>query len=166
MLLLVVLAISAFTDWMHRKIYNVTIYPALAIVMLLYCVPWGSDFREPIIGTTYLSDAIIGGIVCFFVMMTLWLTNGIGGGDVKVSGLIGLCLGLSAAFTVILLAFMLASVGLLIDKIALKIKKTFRSRSVRNDDLSAESNIEKGVPLGPYFALSYLLLLTITIVGR
>lgn len=83
-LLMIVMAVSVYTDIRYRKIYNKVIYPAMLLIILI--VFWQSGF-----------SGIVLSIKGFFLGMAFlllpFMLGGIGAGDVKLLGVVGLAKG-------------------------------------------------------------------------
>lgn len=77
-----------FIDVEHRLIPNRLVYPA-AVLAVATSPLW------PELGVT---RAIVGGLVGFLVMLVPFLLGGMGGGDVKLGGLIGIMVGFPLVF--------------------------------------------------------------------
>jgi prepilin signal peptidase PulO-like enzyme (type II secretory pathway) len=95
-------------DIVYRVIPNRVVYPA---VLLALSLSWAWEGRRP-------GDALVGGAVAFASVTVLrWLTRGgLGGGDLKMAGLVGLVVGYSnlpVAATVMVLAGGVSALALL-----------------------------------------------------
>lgn len=97
----------AMHDLATRTIPNRVVYPAAVLAM---ATAWGPGNPEP-------TGALLGGAIAFTVFAVLRMaTRGIGGGDVKFAGLVGLVVGvaeLPLALTVTALAGGVAALALL-----------------------------------------------------
>jgi len=80
LLLFAVAAVSCCTDLKCRKIYNVVIYPALVLALAL---------RLSAFGLSGLIPAAQGLALGLVFLLIPYLLGGIGGGDVKLLGVIG-----------------------------------------------------------------------------
>lgn len=72
-----------FIDIEHRLILNRVVYPSVIVAAAV----------SPIWPELGLSKALVGGVVGFLVMLLPCLLGGMGGGDVKLAGLIGVMVG-------------------------------------------------------------------------
>lgn len=77
-----------FIDLEHRVIPNQLVYPAVLVAAAL----------SPLWPELSLSRALIGGVVGFLVMLVPCLLGGMGFGDVKLAGLIGVMVGFPLVF--------------------------------------------------------------------
>ncbi|ANX10948.1 hypothetical protein ABE41_002835 [Fictibacillus arsenicus] len=85
-------------------------------------------------------DAVAGGLLgfCFLLLLAILSKGGIGGGDIKLMGVLGLVLGFQGAFLTLMIA---SVVGLIVGAIGLLMKKFTRKTAI---------------PFGPYLALGAL----------
>ncbi|MDV2581346.1 A24 family peptidase [Alkalibacillus haloalkaliphilus] len=79
-LLLIVLLICLVTDLKERKIYNKILLPSFVAALLL-----NSFFY----GLSGLSDALLGSLIGFAILLIPYLMGGMGAGDVKLLAVIG-----------------------------------------------------------------------------
>ncbi|MFD1359634.1 prepilin peptidase [Fictibacillus halophilus] len=88
-------------------------------------------------------DAVAGGLLgfCFLLLLAILSKGGIGGGDIKLMGVLGLVLGFQGAFLTLMIA---SVVGLIVGVIGLLMKKFTRKTAI---------------PFGPYLALGALVTL-------
>jgi leader peptidase (prepilin peptidase) / N-methyltransferase len=86
-------------------------------------------------------DAVAGGLLgfCFLLLLAILSKGGIGGGDIKLIGVLGLVLGFQGAFLTLMLA---SVVGLIVGVIGLLMNKFTRKTAI---------------PFGPYLAFGALL---------
>jgi prepilin peptidase CpaA len=89
------LGLCTVTDVRSGKIYNVVTYPAMAWALAINAVAtilgvWAPGVATGAIG---LPSSLLGGLLCFGLMIASFLTAGGGGGDVKLATAIGLLLG-------------------------------------------------------------------------
>jgi leader peptidase (prepilin peptidase)/N-methyltransferase len=119
-----------FIDWEHRLILNKVTYPMalLALVLLAFdtlspglLLPGGLSFL-PLDKPAILS-AVIGGAVGFgfFLLVFLIAPRGIGFGDVKLAGLIGLVVGWPVAVVALLLGIFIGGLAAVV-LLALRLK--------------------------------------------
>lgn len=131
----------AIIDLEHRLIPNRVVYPAIGISLIL--APFWSDtvFSRSFIGhdsmiSTFLSS-VVGGAIFFLVFFIIAMVykGGMGGGDVKMAGLIGLAIGLSNVPAALLISII---GGGLVAGILLLLKVKRRKESI---------------PFGPFLSL-------------
>ncbi|MEU6573616.1 A24 family peptidase [Streptomyces sp. NPDC046805] len=113
----------AITDLTIRRLPNALIIPSYPALLALFCVDAVSSHN-----TTPLlrSAASMMVTLAAFTAMYGLAPGQLGGGDVKLSGLIGLALGhfsWTAAFTGILLAWLLAAFGALVVRLSRKSQR-------------------------------------------
>jgi leader peptidase (prepilin peptidase) / N-methyltransferase len=125
-----------FIDLETKLILNVIVYPMMPAALLI-----SSLYPQPAL--SQFTSALIGGAAGFilFLIIALVSRGGMGFGDVKLAGLIGLAVGFPNIFTAIMLAILsggLVAVVLLV----FKIKKR-----------------KEGVPFGPFLAAGAMLTL-------
>lgn len=100
-LLLSLLAIAAVTDVRRHKIYNATTYPGILAGLAVNWVEAGRPGLEA---------SLAGFAVCFGMMLVCFVLFNIGGGDVKLIGMIGAFLGLEKGVEAMLWTFVLGSI--------------------------------------------------------
>ena len=119
-ILSLVLIIAAWTDWRWRLIHNSLTYPAILCGLAWnslgsYGVEYlpsvqGAAWATPqLLGCIGLPASILGGTICFVLMLSVYMTGGAGGGDVKLATVIGVYLGIPAGLIVLMLAFVVAA---------------------------------------------------------
>jgi len=102
--LLVALALAAWTDLRRRVIPNRLTYPALALIL---AIPLGlSDWDG-------LFASLLGAAVCGGLLMLAWLAAALGGGDVKLAAVLGAGLGWVDGLSALMWTFTLAAVWML-----------------------------------------------------
>lgn len=79
----ILFVVVLFIDLEHRLILNRVIYPSVIVAAAI----------SPLWPELGLSKALVGGVVGFLVMLLPCLLGGMGGGDVKLAGLIGVMVG-------------------------------------------------------------------------
>ena len=87
-LLVLVLAVAAFTDWKTGKVYNWLTYPAI-VGGLIYWAGWGLATQGTSGAINGLSSSSIGLLCGFIPFAVIFSIGGLGGGDVKVLAAIG-----------------------------------------------------------------------------
>lgn len=83
-----------FIDVEHRVIPNRIVYPAALLAVAI----------SPLWPELGLTRALIGGVVGFLVMLVPCLLGGMGGGDVKLAGLIGVMVGFPLVFVALVIS--------------------------------------------------------------
>jgi len=127
--LLACLLVASFTDLEHYLIPN-----RLVLVMLVLSLPLGLLARDVDFRSALLGAGVTGGFLSF-----LALISPLGGGDVKLSAVVGLYLGWPWTFLGMFLGCFLAGVvGLILMALGIKRRKDF-------------------IPLGPFLALGFFL---------
>lgn len=79
-ILLLVVLVSAITDILKHKVYNVVTYPAIAV---------GFSLGFLVNGKTGFINSLIGFLFGFGILLIVHILGGMGGGDVKLMGAIG-----------------------------------------------------------------------------
>ena len=111
------------------------------------------------------SDKIIGGTVCFMLMLLNFLVVGGGGGDVKLASAIGFGYGLTAGINILVTTFLVAAV---FSCVILSIRSMMNashqhfsrlvtvgmSLTEESESDSGESQIKVKLRMGPYFAIA------------
>ncbi len=110
LLLTLVLTVSTYTDARWRRIPNWVTYTAFGWALVLNSLASVTTTEMGILGTVGLTDAVIGAVVCFGLMMLLYACNMGGAGDVKLAAVIGALLGLPLALNVLLWTYVSAAV--------------------------------------------------------
>lgn len=90
-------------DLEHRRVLNVVVYPMAAAGLLLALLHPQLSFV----------NAVVGGLVGFGIFLLLYLVRpgGLGAGDVKLAGLIGILVGFPGVLVAILVAIILGGVA-------------------------------------------------------
>ncbi|WNC13080.1 A24 family peptidase [Brevibacillus brevis] len=120
----IVLLIAAWTDWKWRIIPDWLTYPSMVVAILYHSVH------------DQLGYSVFGGLFVFFMLMvlSLFVQDGIGGGDMKLLTFLGFALGFPLVNWVILLSFLS---GLIFSKVMNQVQ----------------------VPFAPFIAFSFVILL-------
>lgn len=133
-LLLVVSLICLVTDLKSRKIYNVVIFPALAIAFILH---------GALNGVEGILFSVSGFFVGLGILLIPYLLGGMGAGDVKLLALIGALKG--TAFVIVTAIYMAVLGGLIAILVLLFRKGAFeRIKSI----FYILSGLKQGVKLG------------------
>jgi Flp pilus assembly protein protease CpaA len=163
-----VLLTCAWTDLRHRKIYNSITYPAALFGILLnaFCSlganpPQNTGLYLSLsnwFGAIGFAQSLIGGGICFVLLLRVYLNGGAGGGDVKLAAVLGVFLGVPSAIYVLMLSVVVAAAFLLPSRIwNLGWRGMWESEA---DSKSAGlANPRFSVPLGAFYAAAYVLLL-------
>jgi prepilin peptidase CpaA len=113
---------AAWTDFRWHKIYNATTYSGTMVALAVNAVGSATGLAaqpgHPLsrwLGWIALSDSIAGLAACGFLMVVLFVFFRIGGGDVKLLGMLGAFLGLEEGIETLLWTFVLGgAVGLVV----------------------------------------------------
>ncbi|MGQ7279952.1 prepilin peptidase [Brevibacillus thermoruber] len=126
----IVLLIAAWTDWKWRIIPDWLTYPSMVVAILYHSVH------------DQLGYSVFGGLFVFFMLMvlSLFVQDGIGGGDMKLLTFLGFALGFPLVNWVILLSFLS---GLIFSKVMNQVH----------------------VPFAPFIAFSFVILLPTISIG-
>jgi prepilin peptidase CpaA len=107
-LLLLLTATAAVTDVVYHKIYNWTTYPGIILALVVNFLLNGWDDGDP-----GLADSLKGFALCGGLMLVSYVLFHVGGGDVKLLGMLGAFLGLEKGLDALLWTFVLgAAAGL------------------------------------------------------
>ncbi len=90
---LILVAIAAWTDLRERKLYNWNTYTGMLIGVGIHLLP-GSPLA--------VTDSLAGWLACGLIMLLCFVLMPIGGGDVKLLAMIGAGLGLEDGLTALL----------------------------------------------------------------
>ena len=104
-IVLILVAMAAWTDVRERKLYNWNTYSGMLIGLAMHALP-GSPMA--------FSDALAGWLACGFLMLLCFvLMLGTGGGDVKLLAMMGAGLGLEDGLTALLWTCTLGAISAL-----------------------------------------------------
>ena len=110
LVLCLVLLSCAATDAVGGKIFNIATYSAMAWAIWINFASMldmtGLTIEPGAIG---VGDSLLGGLVCFSVMLASFLAAGGGGGDVKLATAIGLLLGVERGLTALVYTYLAAA---------------------------------------------------------
>ncbi len=90
---LILVAIAAWTDLRERKLYNWNTYSGMLIGLAMHALP-GSPIA--------LTDSLAGWLACGFIMLLCFVLMPVGGGDVKLLAMVGAGLGLEDGLNALL----------------------------------------------------------------
>lgn len=131
--ILLIFLISTYTDFRKRLIYNWLTVPGMVYFLIYHLVVNLHHI------TTYLLGFIVLGGISLLIAL---ISNGIGGGDIKLLALLGLALGLEVGVTLYVFSYIFASFIVILVLIARK--------------LQPGKFINKELPMAPFFALGTL----------
>lgn len=114
--LLIVLTICVITDLKSRKIYNIVIFPTLALAFLINTL---------LDGWTGLGFSLLGFTLGLAILIIPFLLGGMGAGDVKLLALVGALQGAEFVFTA---AVYMALIGSVMALAIVLFKDGFRER--------------------------------------
>ncbi len=173
MVLVLAVAVSAFTDATGRKIYNWITYPAilwgLGINLLGSIRPDLSDTLS--LGAVGLSGSLFGFLACGMITLFGYRMSGSGAGDVKLAAALGALLGLQAGVLAVAYSYIFAAVAILawtaykfgplklFTASVRKVLSFFLPNMVFAPSESESKLLLTPIPLGPYFALGTLLVM-------
>ena len=127
-------------DLEHGLILNKVVYPSMVVALLLALLPrpWLTQWL-----VTGIANAAIGGGIGFgiFLLIAIISRGGMGWGDVKLAGLIGLATGFPLVFLSILMAAILGGIV----AVAMVIAKKRQRRQT--------------IPFGPFLAVAAMITL-------
>ncbi len=127
-------------DLEHGLILNKVVYPSMVVALLLALIsrPWLTQWIVP-----GIANAAIGGAIGFalFLLIALISRGGMGWGDVKLAGLIGLATGFPLVFLSVIMAAILGGIVAIVMVIT---KKRQRRQTI---------------PFGPFLAVAAMITL-------
>ncbi len=127
-------------DLEHGLILNKVVYPSMVVALLLALIsrPWLTQWIVP-----GIANAAIGGAIGFalFLLIALISRGGMGWGDVKLAGLIGLATGFPLVFLSVIMA---AILGGIVAVVMVITKKRGRRQTI---------------PFGPFLAVAAMITL-------
>jgi leader peptidase (prepilin peptidase)/N-methyltransferase len=127
-------------DLEHGLILNKLVYPSMVIALLLALIPrpWFTQWIVP-----GIANAAIGGAIGFalFLLIALISRGGMGWGDVKLAGLIGLATGFPLVFLSVIMGAILGGIV----AVAMVIAKKKQRRQT--------------IPFGPFLAVAAMITL-------
>jgi len=114
-LLLGLLLVATATDVLRHRIYNWTTYPGILAGLCLNAVGAavlaGTKIQQQQLawygGYVGLAESLIGMVACGFLMLLCYVMLKIGGGDVKLTAMVGAFLGLEDGIVAMLWTFVL-----------------------------------------------------------
>ncbi|MCC9608588.1 A24 family peptidase [Blastopirellula sp. JC732] len=187
LMLLIAVAIAAFTDIRQRRIYNWLTYPLFLWALglnLVASIGWPQEgtaafaFTEAIpvgpaaLGAIGIGQSLSGAATCFTILLVAYLLSGGGAGDVKIAACIGACLGMRAGLFALITCYLAAAAVCVVWSMwkhgPVKIGVGFARKAaailipgfVAPPDQDQTLLLEKPVPLGPFFALGSIVALS------
>jgi prepilin peptidase CpaA len=148
-LLITTVAIAAVADLLTRRIPNILLAPALGLALLLAA---GTG------GITGLALAVAGLIVGIAIPLPLYLTRGMGAGDVKLLGVAGAFLGPYGALIAALMTF-IAGAALAIAWLIWRAAKMsielllYRYADIDNRSAGTDGQARNGIAYAPAIAV-------------
>lgn len=128
--MMIIMVIAVYTDLRSRMIYDWLTIPGLVYFLLCHA------FAQPDRWLSYLLGVVVlGGIT---LMMAVISKGQLGGGDIKLFAVVGAALGWQAGLMVMVLAYLIAGIGVIPVLIASKVLK--------------KQGIVREIPLAPYIA--------------
>jgi Flp pilus assembly protein protease CpaA len=173
LVLVLAVAVSAFTDGSSRKIYNWITYPAILWGLGLNLL--GSirpDFNETLsLGAVGLPGSLLGFLACGMITLFGYRMSGGGAGDVKLAAAIGALLGLQAGVLAVAYSYIFAAIAILawtaykfgplklLSAGVRKVLSIFMPNMIFAPSEAESKLLLTPIPLGPYFALGTLLVM-------
>ncbi len=144
-LLTLFLLVGAVQDFRLGTVNNSLTYGNIALGL---CVSACTQLISvwPSIGTIPLAEAAVGGAVCMAVSLFAYLLGGLGGGDVKLMGGVGVFLGSTQGMLLLAIGLVLSACSMLV----IQILREFVPR------LSTRAS--KGLPFAPMLFLAALVM--------
>ncbi|RLS56482.1 MAG: prepilin peptidase [Planctomycetota bacterium] len=99
--LLILVAIAAWTDLRERKLYNWNTYTGMLIGLVIHLLP-GSPLS--------VGDVLLGWLACGGLMLVAFTFLPMGGGDVKLMGMMGMGMGLEDGLMALLWSVTFAAI--------------------------------------------------------
>ncbi|WP_339911267.1 A24 family peptidase [Symmachiella dynata] len=173
--LVLLLAVSSFTDSHWRKIPNWATYSALGWALAVNLVASATMSSEAIGASSAIvppigiGASLLGAAVCFATMLVVFQLAGSGAGDVKLAAALGAILGTGQGLTVILWCHIAAGVvmvGMLVWQLGpLKLLSTLLRyvgsvllpSRIAKPGLGAQAILQRPVPLAAFFAVGTIL---------
>ena len=146
------LAVIAIVDLRTTKIRNILVYPTLAATVISLVITSGITGHWP-----YLLTAAGGGVILFAIYGVVWYAypKGMGFGDVRMAGLIGVGVGWISLWSVAIVVFVASIAGLIVAIVAIAATgKGSRLRVPFGPALAIGGMV--GVLWGPHFVNLWL----------
>jgi len=115
-LLLGLLLIASITDVIGHKIYNWTTYPGILAAWTFSAAGAGLEAVDAVstptlvrLGWISFPNSLLGFLICGFVLLLCFVFFKVGGGDVKLMGMVGAFLGVERGIETMLWTFVLGA---------------------------------------------------------
>lgn len=153
--LLATLIVGAVYDLYHLIIPDEVSYLTLFLAIVFTA---NEAYFSPLPPLGVITDALAGGALCFGVFASLWLiSNGrwMGFADAKLSFGLGLCVGLSGAFSMLVLSFWLGAIL----SLAIILWQYLRHQLplLGNRHSAVRVNMKSEIPFAPFIIIAFLL---------
>ena len=115
-LLLLLVAVVAYTDFRWGKIYNATTYPGILAALLINTIGsfvdwrgWESQGWQRVVGWIGLGQSVLGLLACGGILLICYVFFRLHAGDVKLMAMVGAFLGVNEGIEVLLWTFVIAA---------------------------------------------------------
>jgi Flp pilus assembly protein protease CpaA len=147
LILFVTLCFAAYFDCRTHQIPNLINYTAFLTAGITLIIAQPTSHSPNGLFASSLIQGVSGATICFLLSVLVWNFGGFGGGDVKLSTVIGLILGSENGLTVFMLAQILAASFLLWFRLADFAAKSSKSETQRS-----------GLPMAGFYSYACILL--------
>lgn len=144
-LLLLALLFGAVQDLRRGTVSNILTFGAIACGLCSAAIR-EINFHWHAIGTVSLAEAAVGGAICFAVSLFAYLLGGLGGGDVKLMGGVGVFLGSTQGMLLLAIGLVLSACLMLGMQVLKDLVPSFSSQA------------SKGLPFAPMLFLAALVM--------
>ena len=144
-ILLITMAILAYTDYKGRRIPNRVLRPAAAIWLMLMAI---ALFTDRALAVELIKKGIVGALIAggAFLLVYIIVKGRLGAGDVKMAALMGLYLGSDRIATALIAGVVISAVYSIVMIIAKRL------------------TVKDGLPMAPFLFLGTIIALLYTIV--
>lgn len=181
---LLLLAVCTFTDLTWARIPNWATYSAFLWALAINAVgalclsadelsksTSGQPTLVSSLGAVGLGQSLLGGLVCFAIMLFIYQMAGGGAGDVKLGAALGALLGVERGVNALVVSYIIAGVAtvswviwtigpvILLKSCARKLGRYFFPWWVERPDVQQEQLLQSPVPMAAFFALGTLAVL-------